>query len=57
MTMVQPFGVESISSGLAMPELSRLLVRDGVIGDKSVKFLIDSGVSANLVNPGLALKC
>nr|CCA18054.1 AlNc14C44G3614 [Albugo laibachii Nc14] len=52
---VENIGLESSSSGSDMPAQSRLLVRDGVIGDRSVKILIDSG-AYNLIKPGLALK-
>nr|CCA19863.1 AlNc14C80G5273 [Albugo laibachii Nc14] len=39
-----------------MPAQRRLLVRVGVIGNKSVKTLIDSGASTNLIKLGLATK-
>ena len=53
-TEVEPIGFESISFGSDMPVQGRLLVRDGVIENKSVKILIDSGASTNLIKPGLA---
>nr|CCA27956.1 AlNc14C881G12597 [Albugo laibachii Nc14] len=40
--------------GIGHPAQSLLLVRDGVIGDKSVKILMDSGASTNLIKPDLA---
>uniref|UniRef100_A0AAV1TGI5 CCHC-type domain-containing protein n=1 Tax=Peronospora matthiolae TaxID=2874970 RepID=A0AAV1TGI5_9STRA len=46
--------IHSSSSGADIPAKSRLLVRDGVIGYKPVKILIDSGASTNLIKPGLA---
>uniref|UniRef100_A0AAV1U0I3 CCHC-type domain-containing protein n=1 Tax=Peronospora matthiolae TaxID=2874970 RepID=A0AAV1U0I3_9STRA len=50
-----PFiAIHSSSSGADIPAQSRLLVRDGVIGNKPVKILIDSGASTNLIKPGLA---
>nr|CCA27321.1 hypothetical protein PITG_05996 [Albugo laibachii Nc14] len=55
-TKVEHSGLESSSSGSEKPSQSRLSVRDGVIGDKSVKILIDSGASTNLIKPGLASK-
>lgn len=39
-----------------MPAQSRILVWNGVIGDKSVKILIDPGASTNRINPGMASK-
>ena len=53
-TEVEPIGFESSSFGSDMPVQGRLLVRDGVIENKSVKILIDSGASTNLIKPGLA---
>nr|CCA25679.1 hypothetical protein PITG_05996 [Albugo laibachii Nc14] len=53
-TEVEPIGLESSSSGSDMPVQGCLLVGDGVIGDKYVKILIDSGASTNLIKPGLA---
>lgn len=39
-----------------MPAQSRLLVQNGVIGDKSVTILIDSSASTYRINPGIASK-
>ena len=39
-----------------MAPQSRLLIRDGVIEDKSVKISTDSGASTDLIKPGLASK-
>nr|CCA26867.1 putative retroelement pol polyprotein [Albugo laibachii Nc14] len=55
-TEIEPIGLELSSSGSDMPAQSRLLVRDSVIGNKSVKILIDTGASTNLIKPGLASK-
>nr|CCA26000.1 retrotransposon protein putative [Albugo laibachii Nc14] len=41
-TEIEPIGLELSSSGSDMPAQSRLLVRDEVIGNKSVKILINS---------------
>ncbi|CAI5728185.1 unnamed protein product [Peronospora farinosa] len=52
----EPIYIVSSSVQSDMPTQSRLLVRDGVIGGNSVKILIDSGASTNLIRPGLASK-
>ena len=53
---VPSIGIHSSSSGEDMPAQSRLFVRDGVIGNQTVKILIDSGASTNLIKPVLASK-
>ena len=55
-TEIEPIGFKSSSFGSDMPVQGRLLVRDGVIENKSVKILIDSGASTNLIKPDLASK-
>ena len=53
-TEVEPIGFELRSFKSDMPVQGRLLVRDGVIGNKFVRILFDSGASTNLIKPGLA---
>ena len=55
-TEVEPINFESSSFGSDIPVQGRLLVRDGIIGNKSVKVLIDSVASTNLIKPGLIFK-
>lgn len=55
-TELPPINVQSSSSGSDIQAQCRLLVCDGVIGDKFVKILIDSGASTNLIRTGLAFK-
>ena len=55
-TEVEPIGFESSSFGSDTPAQGRLLVREGVIGNKSVNILIDSGAFTNIIKPGLESK-
>ncbi|CAH0493530.1 unnamed protein product [Peronospora farinosa] len=55
-TEEEPINFVSSNVQSDMPAQSRLLVRDSVIRGNSVKTLIDSGASTNLIRPGLASK-
>lgn len=46
---IEPIGSKSSSYGSDVPAQSRPLVRYGVIEEKSVNILIESGASTNLI--------
>ena len=53
---VPSIAIHSNTSGEDILAQSRLFVRDGVIGNQTVKILIDSGASTYLIKPGLSFK-
>ena len=53
---VPSIAIHSSSSEADIPAQNWIFVRDGVIGNQTVKISIDSGASTNLIKPGLASK-